>query len=701
MNLQKINTAINFFEAMPADLQERYIDAPFKRIELDETRYEWDEFINQSFTWSDTKEGHNFWSAVHHMTDLSQYEAVKFKTLEKPIREHLKNISAELRAILFDQYKSYLTDSELNNLIAQFTAGEKNGHLDGKTTWYDYMDNQNTYTYPRAFWRELSTATSYEAVNVLSSYQLEEIEIHGGGKARRCELIKLSAQHYGENAYTAKRLATDSDSGAILEADLLEYYDREANKRRSHKSILEKTLERNGFNVPMVVYCPRHKMHMDSRISYRYGVGINYETGQPEAIELHSHALVRSQNGFRFSASISELEASEHLVYVNHKEYEYKVYMIIQSSSVYYDIVTQKYYFEDVNPWREYMFYGTAGAPCKYIKINSDNQIPIAFEYFGQRFAPVHTQARGSYSAVWYFSRESAENAGLILNTCPSCGNLHSQYHDIEECEQANFTNERYSYHSQKPRYISSRSEFKIGVEIEKESFKGARHNNREIFRSFGWVKESDGSLDSRVGYELVSPAFGLFGNNLIKEAEKLEAKFPSLINGETSKACGGHIHFSRANTSGADTLEMYCGYLPLLYAIYKTRTKASYCAGKEKDEMKYSRDKYQAVRVLDNRIEFRIFPAVKNVSTLAWRIELLRYMAKNPTASPVQVVNDLCDKRTKLHKLFLEIFTEKTIYARAIDTLNMAQKYDRNYYNIDFSKERTAIAKKAEKTKV
>lgn len=143
----------------------------------------------------------------------------------------------------------------------------------------------------------------------------------------------------------------------------------------------------------------------------------------------------------------------------------------------------------------------------------------------------------------------------------------------------------------------------------------------------------------------------------------------------------------------------MYCGYLPLLYAIYKTRTKASYCAGKEKDEMKYSRDKYQAVRVLDNRIEFRIFPAVKNVSTLAWRIELLRYMAKNPTASPVQVVNDLCDKRTKLHKLFLQIFTEKTIYARAIDTLNMAQKYDRNYYNIDFSKERTAIAKKAEKT--
>jgi hypothetical protein len=700
MNLFKEHPAKNLIEAMPADLRALYEKAS-PRINPSEEKWYWEEFINQSFTWSETDQGHGFWSEVGQMEHFDNYEIIKFMHLPATIREHIKSTPEYLRAIILEEFESITPEEDKTAFFNAFNNNLQYAYLDLRGQWKTFIEREvPNRKFPRNFWKEIAKAISYTDADNIARYQLQEVEIYGGGMARRCDLVKLSSECYGANAFTTKELVTDSSNGLILIADLVEYYDQNTDKRRAHKRILEKQYERGGYIVPAVIFCPSPNAYLDSRISYRYGVGINYKTKQPEKVSLDSHVLVRLGSSFRFTCKKEDIETDENLVFINHSEFQYKVYMDKNSPAVYVDAVTGNYYFEDVDPWKEYRFHETAGAPRQMIRICSNNSIPRNFEYNGQRFSPVHTQLEHSFNGVWFFSRESAENAGLILSTCEHCGNLHSQYHDRIQCAHDNFVNERFGYHSQRPRYISSRSKFKIGVEIEKESFAGARHNNREIFRAFGWVKESDSSLDGRIGYELVSPAFGLFGNNLIKEAEKLEAKFPSLINGETSNACGGHIHFSRANTSGADTLELYCGYLPLLYSIYKTRTKRDYCKGKEKEELKYSRDKYQAVRVLDNRIEFRIFPAVKNVKTLAWRIELLRYMAKNPTASPVQVVNDLCDKRTKLHKLFLEIFTEKTIYARAIDTLNMAQKYDRNYYNIDFSKERTAIAKKAEKTK-
>ena len=111
---------------------------------------------------------------------------------------------------------------------------------------------------------------------------------------------------------------------------------------------------------------------------------------------------------------------------------------------------------------------------------------------------------------------------------------------------------------------------------------------------------------------------------------------------------------------------------------------------------MKFSSDKYQAVRIFDNRIEFRIFPAVKNIETLEWRLDLLRVMASAPTASPVEVVNTLMDESSELYKLFARIFDKKTIYKRAVDSLKNAKKYDRNYFNIDFSQQIIDIETKA-----
>jgi hypothetical protein len=300
----------------------------------------------------------------------------------------------------------------------------------------------------------------------------------------------------------------------------------------------------------------------------------------------------------------------------------------------------------------------------------------------------------------YYGSIKSAQVEFPSAGICPHCNELHDlSTHDQDRCRMRNARPMRFDYHSQQPTHDVRKLQgatFKVGVEIEKEDFTGACYNHREIFDRYGWVKERDGSLDSQKGYELVSPMFDLMKTDLIEQAREIESKYPRLINGEFSRACGGHIHFSKAGESGRETLESICGYLPLIYAIYKHRTERTYCQATEKESMKFSSDKYQAVRIFDNRIEFRIFPAVKNIETLEWRLDLLRVMASAPTASPVEVVNTLMDESSELYKLFARIFDKKTIYKRAVDSLKNAKKYDRNYFNIDFSQQIIDIETKA-----
>jgi thiamine biosynthesis lipoprotein ApbE len=110
---------------------------------------------------------------------------------------------------------------------------------------------------------------------------------------------------------------------------------------------------------------------------------------------------------------------------------------------------------------------------------------------------------------------------------------------------------------------------------------------------------------------------------------------------------------------------------------------------------MKSSDNKYQAVKVMRGRIEFRIFPAVKNLQVMEWRINLLRLIAKNPSSNPIQVANDLANSRTELHKHFAKIFTRETIYRKAKKALEYAKKFDSNFYNVDMRANVRAIDSK------
>jgi hypothetical protein len=299
-----------------------------------------------------------------------------------------------------------------------------------------------------------------------------------------------------------------------------------------------------------------------------------------------------------------------------------------------------------------------------------------------------------------YLNEDLANNDGYYF-----CSDCEDWYHEDEGCngrycnqdDEDNYQSEnpRFEYHSCEHFDYSDGSEYKIGLEIEKECSEGCGHSHYSIREKFGWTKERDGSLDSEIGFELVSPAYDLFNDRIIEDAKKIEEAFPFIINGAISSSCGGHIHFSKRDTLGTDLLESVCGYLPALYSIYEHRINKTYCKVEEKEEMKRSDNKYQAVKVMRGRIEFRIFPAVKNLQVMEWRINLLRLIAKNPSSNPMQVANDLANTRTDLHKHFAKIFSRETIYRKAKKALEYAKKFDSNFYNVDMRANVRAIDSK------
>lgn len=701
MNLRQEHSANAFISAMPAELRALYVSNSPREVHAN-TIMNFEQFIDLSFTWSDTPQGRSFWSKLGQFRTAEQLQNWR-DLLPNTGREILDKMPAELRALFFAEVDHHNAENgrtinsaheyeNANNTLDLFkTERSYHSFLGGFFSYDDSLCGGSFWKAVREFGAEANRAN----IVALCEPMLREITTFNGHTAPKYQCIKLTEQHYAPNSYARREDTIKSGSGVILKADSVKVRDQYGDLLIAYKPLVEEN-DKYVFIADRDFYARVERAH-------NYGIGRDLNYKWIKVDPAFFGALKTPQNGdsiLRFfpidtSKPIEENDTEEHK-YINCNFGGFYGFLHYRDRYLYKCAVSGKHYDrrEDI---ADIYTYISADRTEEVLEISRNTQIHPHFEYKGQGFTPIEAvNQSGEY--VKFFNIESAINCGLIFSTCPHCNSLESQYHDRARCARRNFKNERYSYHSKKPRNISSRSEFKIGVEIEKESYEGAGHSCHEIFDRFGWVKESDGSLDGTTGYELVSPTFGLFGNNLIKEAQAIESRFPLLINGDASNACGGHIHFSKANTSGRDTLEMYCGYLPLLYAIYKGRTKQHYCQGKEKEELKRSGEKYQAVRVLDNRIEFRIFPKVKNLSTLQWRIELLRYIAKHPTANPVQVVNDLCDKRTKLHAIFLQIFSEQTIYKRALDTLTMAQKYDRNFYNIDFSAERKAIENKAQK---
>jgi hypothetical protein len=268
----------------------------------------------------------------------------------------------------------------------------------------------------------------------------------------------------------------------------------------------------------------------------------------------------------------------------------------------------------------------------------------------------VHT----SYREVQYWSEAAIQSRGVefyegeYYYECISdfdicwCEDL-SEYRHLDDlywhedaCEYYSYPpndDEEYvnGYHSgsYEQKFWTKDPKYKIGFEIEKEDKDVKESINIHDFESETdsiWRKEKDGSLSDEGGFELISPTFE-FNIKKIFELIRSNDVLVNHINADHSHSCGGHINLSERGLTGEQLFDKVKGYTPFLYALYYGRVNKNYCKGKSNDDLKSENDKYQAIKIHSDRIEFRIISAVPNVDTLEWRAKLIRKMLLYPTS--------------------------------------------------------------------
>lgn len=224
----------------------------------------------------------------------------------------------------------------------------------------------------------------------------------------------------------------------------------------------------------------------------------------------------------------------------------------------------------------------------------------------------------------------------------------------------------RLDYHSSdRDEAEDIKSGISIGFEVEKEDEEAlTSYDAHTLLEDTGWFKERDGSLDDDSGYELVSPVYDLMSDKLDNDIANSK-ELTELINADYGRRCGGHIHLSNGD-SGNLLFDKISPWVPLLYALYVGRIGGEYCKIKKNEDIKNDHEKYQAIRILDNRIEIRIISAVPNVETLLWRRDLMRLIMNNLDWTPMKIVNQLLDPKSELYALLNKQYIPSQLSVKA-----------------------------------
>jgi hypothetical protein len=281
----------------------------------------------------------------------------------------------------------------------------------------------------------------------------------------------------------------------------------------------------------------------------------------------------------------------------------------------------------------------------------------------------------------WFYSDEYVEAGGeyyIDSSIAERHGYRWSERRDAwyhiddypESVEDANA-----NYHSQSRRDYSNSSTFKIAFEIEKEDSSAGLIHYDQLHYNTGWCKEGDGSLDDD-GYELISPIFDMYSNDLETAIGK-SSDLETLINADYSDRCGGHINISCTTMSPNILFEGMSSFMPLLYAMYEDRVDKNYSKAKAKHQYHASGDKYSSVYIKPNLVEFRIFPAVKNVKNLLWRRDLIRIMVDNMNKSELDVLRMMLNKKSRLHNHLRIVFSEDKILQKAEAFVRYSEIYN------------------------
>jgi len=173
-----------------------------------------------------------------------------------------------------------------------------------------------------------------------------------------------------------------------------------------------------------------------------------------------------------------------------------------------------------------------------------------------------------------------------------------------------------------------------IGFEVEKEDEEWHVRGSSETdilaaAHDSKWLAVSDGSLEYDNGFELVSPGYNLTDPNGEYGTEAMQRDFDNLapLMAKTTSRCGGHITLSVAGFTGEQIARRIEPFYSLLFALYPSRLMGEYARPiRGEDSLTNIRGgKFRAVNVMNDRVEFRIFSAVKTPGQLMNRVELIR----------------------------------------------------------------------------
>ena len=341
-----------------------------------------------------------------------------------------------------------------------------------------------------------------------------------------------------------------------------------------------------------------------------------------------------------------------------------------------------------------------------YIEGNDD----IAYsDYHGEEIDTTHDRCRYGWISrrdEGYFSAEDSVFFGENYYADDSVANNHgiywsdrrgeyydSNYESDDDDDDSNDdddddqSSQNANYQSLSRRDKSTeKTVCRIGFEVEKEDEDACGIHYRALYDRTGWGKERDGSLNERIGYELVSPTFDLFTNDMDNDIK--DPDLIMLINGKHSSSCGGHINISHTKYSPDELFEGISGFIPLLYSMYENRLDQYYSQAKKKQEYFFSKEKRSSFFIKDNRVELRLPPAVKSVKNLLWRRDLMRIIMQNINASEVDVLKMIVNQRSKLYKHLRIIYTQSQVLTKIEKFIKYSKMYNNKVLdNVDVSK--------------
>jgi hypothetical protein len=330
----------------------------------------------------------------------------------------------------------------------------------------------------------------------------------------------------------------------------------------------------------------------------------------------------------------------------------------------------------------------------------ADNDDVVYSEYNGEEIDTTHVRCRYGWISRryqgYFVSSDAIECRGQVYADSDVAsdhdvywsdrrGDYYNNNDDDDDDDDESSNNATYQSLSRRDK-STEKTVWRVGFEVEKEDNNACGIYYRDVYDRTGWGKENDGSLDSYIGYELVSPTFDLFTNDMDNDIK--DPDLITLINAKSSDNCGGHINVSSTKYSPDELFEGMSGFIPLLYSMYENRLDKTYSKAKKKQEYFYTRDKYSSFYIKDNRVEIRLPSSVKSIKNLLWRRDLMRIIMTNINASEVDVLKMIVNQRSKLYKHLRLIYTQSQLLTKVEKFIKYSKLYNNKVLNsVDVSK--------------